>query len=158
MVFQQFNLWPHMTALGNVTEALVTVKGLSRASSRKAMQRRRVDLPEPDGPIRQVVAPRAISRSLLGAGRGLRLGRPDDRAPALEVQVRMTLPPSAIATCAASPPPGRRCSAGGSTCPSPTGRSGRWSPPGRVIYWGLVEACGWAGRMIERRLSKFRFA
>ncbi|BAQ48883.1 MULTISPECIES: amino acid ABC transporter permease [Methylobacterium] len=27
-----------------------------------------------------------------------------------------------------------------------------------VIYWGLVEACGWAGRMIERRLSKFRFA
>lgn len=30
MVFQQFNLWPHMTALGNVTEALVRVKKLSR--------------------------------------------------------------------------------------------------------------------------------
>jgi polar amino acid transport system permease protein len=27
-----------------------------------------------------------------------------------------------------------------------------------VIYWGLVEACGWAGRAIESRLSKFRFA
>jgi len=30
MVFQQFNLWPHMTALGNVCEALVTVRGMSR--------------------------------------------------------------------------------------------------------------------------------
>ncbi|MCK5934395.1 MAG: amino acid ABC transporter ATP-binding protein [Fulvimarina manganoxydans] len=30
MVFQQFNLWPHMTALGNVTEALVTVRGMKR--------------------------------------------------------------------------------------------------------------------------------
>jgi polar amino acid transport system ATP-binding protein len=28
MVFQQFNLWPHMTALGNVAEALVQVRGL----------------------------------------------------------------------------------------------------------------------------------
>ncbi|NLH80762.1 MAG: amino acid ABC transporter ATP-binding protein [Phyllobacteriaceae bacterium] len=38
MVFQQFNLWPHMTALGNVAEALVTVRGLSRAeASEKAM-------------------------------------------------------------------------------------------------------------------------
>ncbi|QPM91668.1 amino acid ABC transporter ATP-binding protein [Pseudooceanicola algae] len=33
MVFQQFNLWPHMTALGNVTEALMQVKGLSRAKA-----------------------------------------------------------------------------------------------------------------------------
>ena len=31
MVFQQFNLWPHMTALGNVTEALVGVKRMPRA-------------------------------------------------------------------------------------------------------------------------------
>lgn len=31
MVFQQFNLWPHMTALQNVTEALIQVKGLDRA-------------------------------------------------------------------------------------------------------------------------------
>lgn len=30
MVFQQFNLWPHMTALGNVAEALVTVRGMPR--------------------------------------------------------------------------------------------------------------------------------
>ena len=30
MVFQQFNLWPHMTALGNVSEALVTVRRLKR--------------------------------------------------------------------------------------------------------------------------------
>ncbi len=30
MVFQQFNLFPHMTALGNVVEAPVTVKGMSK--------------------------------------------------------------------------------------------------------------------------------
>ncbi|WP_326491199.1 amino acid ABC transporter ATP-binding protein [Paraburkholderia sp. HD33-4] len=29
MVFQQFNLWPHMTALGNVMEALQRVRGMS---------------------------------------------------------------------------------------------------------------------------------
>ena len=33
MVFQQFNLWPHMTALGNVTEALVLVRRLPRAEA-----------------------------------------------------------------------------------------------------------------------------
>ena len=33
MVFQQFNLWPHRTALGNVTEALRFVLGLSRAEA-----------------------------------------------------------------------------------------------------------------------------
>jgi len=33
MVFQQFNLWPHMTALGNVSEALKIVRGLSRAEA-----------------------------------------------------------------------------------------------------------------------------
>ncbi|MDR3372089.1 MAG: amino acid ABC transporter ATP-binding protein [Ancalomicrobiaceae bacterium] len=33
MVFQQFNLWPHMTALGNVAEALVTVRRLSRSEA-----------------------------------------------------------------------------------------------------------------------------
>ncbi|TBW41047.1 amino acid ABC transporter ATP-binding protein [Siculibacillus lacustris] len=38
MVFQQFNLWPHMTALGNVAEALVTVHGMPRAAANaKAM-------------------------------------------------------------------------------------------------------------------------
>ncbi|HEY2493103.1 MAG TPA: amino acid ABC transporter ATP-binding protein [Paenibacillus sp.] len=30
MVFQQFNLYPHKTALGNVTEALLTVKKMSK--------------------------------------------------------------------------------------------------------------------------------
>jgi polar amino acid transport system ATP-binding protein len=30
MVFQQFNLWPHMTALGNVSEALKTARGMPR--------------------------------------------------------------------------------------------------------------------------------
>ena len=30
MVFQQFNLWPHMTVLGNVVEAPTRVRGLSR--------------------------------------------------------------------------------------------------------------------------------
>ena len=39
MVFQQFNLWPHMTALGNVMEALVTVRGMARgAAQEKAME------------------------------------------------------------------------------------------------------------------------
>ena len=33
MVFQQFNLWPHMTALGNVAEALRTVRRLPRAEA-----------------------------------------------------------------------------------------------------------------------------
>ncbi|WP_042303226.1 amino acid ABC transporter ATP-binding protein [Paraburkholderia kururiensis] len=35
MVFQQFNLWPHMTALGNVMEALVRVRGLSHGEARR---------------------------------------------------------------------------------------------------------------------------
>ena len=33
MCFQQFNLWPHMTALGNVSEALKTVRGVPRAEA-----------------------------------------------------------------------------------------------------------------------------
>jgi polar amino acid transport system ATP-binding protein len=33
MVFQQFNLWPHMTALGNVSEALKTVRKLPRGEA-----------------------------------------------------------------------------------------------------------------------------
>ncbi len=39
MVFQQFNLFPHMTALGNVMEALRTVKGMARdAADAKARE------------------------------------------------------------------------------------------------------------------------
>ncbi len=34
MVFQQFNLFPHMTALGNVMEGLRTVRGLREADAR----------------------------------------------------------------------------------------------------------------------------
>ena len=43
MVFQRFNLFPHMTALGNVTEAPIRVKGLrkreARAQGRELLQR-----------------------------------------------------------------------------------------------------------------------
>jgi len=35
MVFQAFNLYPHKTALGNVTLALVKVRGFSRAEARE---------------------------------------------------------------------------------------------------------------------------
>ena len=34
MVFQQFNLFPHMTALGNVMEGLVTVRRMPKAEAR----------------------------------------------------------------------------------------------------------------------------
>ena len=34
-VFQHFNLWPHRTALGNVSEALRIVKGLSREEAKR---------------------------------------------------------------------------------------------------------------------------
>ncbi len=33
MVFQQFNLWPHMTAQQNVAEGLIRVRGMSRAEA-----------------------------------------------------------------------------------------------------------------------------
>src|SRR5574337_333995 len=33
MVFQQFNLWPHMTAIGNVAEPLIRVRGLKAAEA-----------------------------------------------------------------------------------------------------------------------------
>jgi len=35
MVFQQFNLWPHMTAMENVAEALVRVRKLPKAEAHK---------------------------------------------------------------------------------------------------------------------------
>jgi polar amino acid transport system ATP-binding protein len=46
MVFQQFNLWPHMTALGNVSEALKTARGLPRkeAEARAMAQLAKVGL------------------------------------------------------------------------------------------------------------------
>ena len=39
MVFQHFNLFPHMTALGNVIEGPVTVKGMSKEEARGLGQR-----------------------------------------------------------------------------------------------------------------------
>jgi ABC-type polar amino acid transport system ATPase subunit len=38
MVFQRFNLFPHLTAEGNVQTALVTVRGLSRHDARERAQ------------------------------------------------------------------------------------------------------------------------
>ena len=35
MVFQSFNLWPHLTALGNVTEGLVQVRGMTKTEARE---------------------------------------------------------------------------------------------------------------------------
>ena len=35
MVFQQFNLWPHMTVLENVVEAPIRVRGMKREAARK---------------------------------------------------------------------------------------------------------------------------
>ncbi|ALM54618.1 amino acid transporter [Halomonas huangheensis] len=35
MVFQQFNLWPHLTVLGNVSEPPIRVKGMSRQQANK---------------------------------------------------------------------------------------------------------------------------
>ena len=51
MVFQQFNLWPHMTALGNVSEALKTVRGVRRAEAeeRAMAQLRKIGLAERAG-------------------------------------------------------------------------------------------------------------
>ncbi len=48
MVFQQFNLFPHMTALGNVMEGLRTVRGMAReeAETRAREQLARVGLAE----------------------------------------------------------------------------------------------------------------
>ena len=46
MVFQQFNLWPHMTALGNVSEALKTARKIPKAEAeaRAMAQLRKVGL------------------------------------------------------------------------------------------------------------------
>ena len=46
MVFQQFNLWPHMTALGNVSEALKTVHKVPKreAEDRAMVQLKKVGL------------------------------------------------------------------------------------------------------------------
>ena len=51
IVFQQFNLWPHMTVLGNVIEAPYRVRGMSRKEAIELGQEclRRVDLVEKAG-------------------------------------------------------------------------------------------------------------
>ena len=51
MCFQQFNLWPHMTALGNVSEALKTARGVPKvqAEERAMAQLRKVGLEDRAG-------------------------------------------------------------------------------------------------------------
>ncbi len=51
MVFQHFNLWPHMSALGNVAEPLRRVRGLSQheANERAAAMLKRVGLADKAG-------------------------------------------------------------------------------------------------------------
>ena len=51
MVFQQFNLWPHMTALGNVSEALKTVRKMPRgdAEARAMAELKKIGLEERAG-------------------------------------------------------------------------------------------------------------
>jgi polar amino acid transport system ATP-binding protein len=51
MVFQQFNLWPHMTTLGNVSEALKTVHRVGRreAEERAMLQLKKVGLEDRAG-------------------------------------------------------------------------------------------------------------
>ena len=44
MVFQRFNLYPHLTALDNVTLALTDVKGLSRKAARERAEERLADV------------------------------------------------------------------------------------------------------------------
>src|SRR5262249_14225497 len=48
MVFQQFNLWPHMTVLENIVEAPIRVRGMTAAEAREvaASYLRKVDLVE----------------------------------------------------------------------------------------------------------------
>ena len=43
-VFQHFNLWPHRTALGNVAEALMVVKGLNRRGAEQIALQRLADV------------------------------------------------------------------------------------------------------------------
>ncbi len=51
MVFQHFNLWPHMTALDNVAEPLIRVRGLKKAEAadRAAAMLKRVGLADKAG-------------------------------------------------------------------------------------------------------------
>jgi ABC-type polar amino acid transport system ATPase subunit len=51
MVFQQFNLFPHMTVLDNITLAPIKVRGLAKAEAQELAHRllRRVGIPEKAG-------------------------------------------------------------------------------------------------------------
>src|SRR5207253_2352052 len=48
MVFQHFNLWPHMTALGNVIESPIHVLGRPRGEAVAEGERRRIPRQWPD--------------------------------------------------------------------------------------------------------------
>ncbi len=43
-VFQHFNLWPHRTAMGNVADALIAVKGMAKARAQKIAVERLTDV------------------------------------------------------------------------------------------------------------------
>ncbi len=64
MVFQQFNLFPHMTAIGNVMEGLRTVRGMPRP---EAEARARTELHGSALPRRRTPIPR-ISRAARSSG------------------------------------------------------------------------------------------
>ena len=81
MVFQSFNLYPHMTALGNVTLALRKVAGKSRAEA-DALGRAALDAGRPRRPRRPHAGP-ALGRP--AAARG---DRPRHRAGAARHAVR----------------------------------------------------------------------
>ena len=65
MVFQRFNLFPHMTALGNVMEAPIQVKGLRKA----AVKQEALDLLDHGGSGRSCrLLPRPAVRRTAAAG------------------------------------------------------------------------------------------
>ena len=86
MVFQHFNLWPHKTVLGNIIEAPMLVKGLSRAEAVAGAERllAKVGLSEKrdvyparlsGGQQQRVAIARAIRKSCCSTSRPRRLIR-----------------------------------------------------------------------------------
>ena len=72
MVFQQFNLWPHMTAQENVAEGLIRVRGLPKADARgRAAQA--------TGKGRSVDKPNSHPVASFGRPAAARRDRPGDR-------------------------------------------------------------------------------
>ena len=91
MVFQSFNLYPHMTALGNVTLALRLASGKSRGEADAIGPQPRCD-PQAHDIGEAVAARRAVAGRLLGGG-------PDEALP---------IPVVELPGCEASQPRGLR--------------------------------------------------